>query len=145
MFPVLLLLLNGTSLGVLERYFDEQPIEIPVTSDESGVMAAASAILVALGMQRSADVAGATAATQPTLSEPTSAMNQEETHLVGGAKTQDETHRVDASTEDTRAIVAANQPSAGGSVALQSEVLQRTLSETASVRLGHRATAADRS
>ena len=56
-FPVIPLSLNGTKLGVLEEFFGEEPIYIPVTSDAGGVEAAMNAILVALGKRDPADVA----------------------------------------------------------------------------------------
>ena len=46
-FPVIPLSLNGTKLGVLEEFFDEEPIYIPVSSDAGGIEAAMNAILVA--------------------------------------------------------------------------------------------------
>ena len=55
-FPVIPLSLNGTQLGVLEEFFDEEPIYIPVSSDAGGVEAAMNAILVALGKRDPADV-----------------------------------------------------------------------------------------
>ena len=48
-FPVIPLSLNGTKLGVLEEFFGEEPVYIPVSSDAGGVEAAMNAILVALG------------------------------------------------------------------------------------------------
>src|SRR5229473_4687525 len=45
-FPVIPLSLNGTKLGVLEEFFGEEPIYIPVSSDAGGVEAAMNAILV---------------------------------------------------------------------------------------------------
>ena len=56
-FPVIPLSLNGTKLGVLEEFFGEEPVYIPVTSDAGGVEAAMNAILVALGKRDPADVA----------------------------------------------------------------------------------------
>ena len=56
-FPVIPLSFNDTKLGVLEQFFDEEPIYIPVTSDAGGVEAALHAILVALGKRLPADVA----------------------------------------------------------------------------------------
>ena len=44
-FPVIPLSLNGTKLGVLEGFFSEQPVYIPVSSDAGGVDAAVNAIL----------------------------------------------------------------------------------------------------
>src|SRR4051794_24152324 len=55
-FPVIPLSLNGTKLGVLEEFFGEEPIYIPVTSSAGGVDAALNAILVALGKRLPADV-----------------------------------------------------------------------------------------
>lgn len=55
-FPVIPLSLNGTKLGVLEQFFGEEPIYIPVSSDAGGVEAALHAILVALGKRLPADV-----------------------------------------------------------------------------------------
>ena len=56
-FPVIPLSLNNTKLGVLEEFFGEEPIYIPVTSDAGGVEEALNAILVALGKRNPADVA----------------------------------------------------------------------------------------
>jgi len=56
-FPVIPLSLNGTRLGVLEEFFGEEPVYIPVSSDAGGVEAAMNAILVALGQRLPADVA----------------------------------------------------------------------------------------
>ena len=56
-YPVIPLSLNGTKLGVLEEFFGEEPIYIPVSSDAGGVEAAMNAILVALGKRDPADVA----------------------------------------------------------------------------------------
>ncbi len=55
-FPVIPLSLNETKLGVLEQFFGEEPIYIPVSSDAGGVEAAIHAILVALGKRDPADV-----------------------------------------------------------------------------------------
>ncbi|HEV7429428.1 MAG TPA: toll/interleukin-1 receptor domain-containing protein, partial [Thermoanaerobaculia bacterium] len=55
-FPVIPLSLNGTKLGVLEEFFGEEPIYIPVRSDAGGVDAALNAILVALGKRLPSDV-----------------------------------------------------------------------------------------
>ena len=56
-FPVIPLSLNGTKLGVLEEFFGEEPVYIPVSSGAGGVEAAMNAILVAVGKRLSADVA----------------------------------------------------------------------------------------
>src|SRR5258706_12290251 len=45
-FPVIPLSLNGTKLGVLEEFFGEEPIYIPVSRAPGGVYAALNAILV---------------------------------------------------------------------------------------------------
>jgi hypothetical protein len=42
-FPVIPLSLNGTKLGVLEEFFGEEPIYIPVSSEAGGVEAAMNA------------------------------------------------------------------------------------------------------
>src|SRR6185436_1066907 len=55
-FPVIPLSLNGTKLGVLEEFFNEEPIYIAVSSDAGGVEAAMNAILVALGKRSPADL-----------------------------------------------------------------------------------------
>lgn len=47
-FPVIALSLNGTKLGVLEEFFGEEPIYIPVSSEAGGVEAAIHPILVAM-------------------------------------------------------------------------------------------------
>ena len=54
-FPVIPLSLNDTRLGVLEEFFGEEPIYIPVSSDAGGIDAALNAILVALGKRLPAD------------------------------------------------------------------------------------------
>jgi tetratricopeptide (TPR) repeat protein len=56
-FPVIPLSLNGTKLGVLEEFFGEEPLYIPVSSEAGGVEAAMNAILVALGKRLPADLA----------------------------------------------------------------------------------------
>jgi hypothetical protein len=55
-FPVISLSLNGTKLGVLELFFDEEPIYIPVSSAAGGIDAAIDPILVALGERLPHDV-----------------------------------------------------------------------------------------
>jgi tetratricopeptide (TPR) repeat protein len=47
-FKVVALSLNGTKLGVLEQFFDDEPVYISVTSDAGGVEAALNEILVAV-------------------------------------------------------------------------------------------------
>ena len=54
-FPVIPLSLNGTKLGVLEEFFGEEPIYIPVSSAAGGVDAALNGILVALGKRLPTD------------------------------------------------------------------------------------------
>lgn len=56
-FRVFALVLDGTKLGVLETFFGEEPIYLPVSSGAGGVEAAMNAILVALGLRRPVDVA----------------------------------------------------------------------------------------
>jgi tetratricopeptide (TPR) repeat protein len=55
-YPVIPLSLNGTKLGVLEEFFGEEPIYIPVSSEAGGVEEAMNAILVAVGKRLPADV-----------------------------------------------------------------------------------------
>jgi len=55
-YPVIPLSLDGTQLGVLEDFFDEEPLYIPVSSDPGGIEAAVSAILVALDRRLPADL-----------------------------------------------------------------------------------------
>jgi tetratricopeptide (TPR) repeat protein len=55
-YPVIPLSLNDTKLGVLEEFFDEEPIYIAVTSDPGGIEAAMHPILVALGERLPTDV-----------------------------------------------------------------------------------------
>ena len=59
-FPVVPLSLNGTKLGVLEEFFVEEPIYLPVSSDAGGVDAAMDAMLVAMDKRLAADVAPTT-------------------------------------------------------------------------------------
>jgi tetratricopeptide (TPR) repeat protein len=54
-FPVIPLSLNGTRLGVLKDFFDEEPTYIPVSSAPGGATAAIDAILVALGLRLPTD------------------------------------------------------------------------------------------
>ena len=56
-FPVIPLSLNGTKLGVLEEFFGQEPVYIPVSSEAGGVEAAMNALLVALRQRLPADVA----------------------------------------------------------------------------------------
>ncbi len=56
-FPVIPLLLNGTSLGVLEDDFGEEPKYISVSSAAGGIEAKIDDILVALGLREPSDVA----------------------------------------------------------------------------------------
>lgn len=58
-YPVVPLSLDGTRLGVLEQFFDEEPIYVPVSSGAGGVAAAVTPILVALGLRAPADRAEA--------------------------------------------------------------------------------------
>lgn len=58
-YPVVPLSLDGTRLGVLEEFFDEEPIYIPVSSGAGGVAAAINPIMVALGRRAAADRAQA--------------------------------------------------------------------------------------
>jgi hypothetical protein len=55
-FPVIPLSLNNTKLGVLEEFFGEEPLYIPVSSAADGIDVALNAILVALGKRLPADV-----------------------------------------------------------------------------------------
>jgi tetratricopeptide (TPR) repeat protein len=54
-FPVILLSLDGTRLGVLEGLFEEEPAYIPVSSAPGGATAALHEILVALGLRLPTD------------------------------------------------------------------------------------------
>ncbi len=58
-YPVVPLSLDGTRLGVLEEFFDKEPIYLPVSSGAGGVAAAIDPILVALGRRAAADRAQA--------------------------------------------------------------------------------------
>jgi tetratricopeptide (TPR) repeat protein len=55
-FPVIPLSLDGTKLGVLEEFFGEEPLYIPVSSGAGGVEAAMNAILTAMGKRLPSDV-----------------------------------------------------------------------------------------
>jgi len=55
-FPVIPLSLNATKLGVLEEFFGEEPLYIPVSSDPGGIDVALNAILIALGKRLPTDV-----------------------------------------------------------------------------------------
>ena len=56
-FPVIPLSLNGTKLGVLEEFFGEEPLYIPVSSTAGGVDGAIHPLLVALGQRKPTDAA----------------------------------------------------------------------------------------
>jgi hypothetical protein len=56
-YPVIPLSLNGTQLGVLEEFFDGEPLYIPISSDAGGIDAVLNAILAALGKCLPADFA----------------------------------------------------------------------------------------
>ena len=55
-FPVIPLSLNGTKLGILEEFFGDEPLYIPVSNDAGGVEAAMNAVLIAMGKRKAADV-----------------------------------------------------------------------------------------
>jgi hypothetical protein len=55
-FPIIPLALNGTRLGMLEKFFGEEPVYIPLSSGAGGIEAAINPILVALGKLDPADV-----------------------------------------------------------------------------------------
>lgn len=57
LFPIILLSLNGAKLGVLEMFFGEEPIYVPMVRDVGGIEAGVNAILVALGKRLPAEVA----------------------------------------------------------------------------------------
>lgn len=63
LYPVIPLSLDDTKLGVLEAFFADEPIYIPVSSHAGGVEAALHAMLVGLGKRLPSDVA---ATPQPT-------------------------------------------------------------------------------
>ena len=56
-YPVIPLALDDAKLGVLEEFFDEEPLYIPVRSEAGGLEAALDAILVALGRRLPAELA----------------------------------------------------------------------------------------
>ncbi len=55
-YPVIPLSLDNTKLGVMEDYFNEEPIYIPISSEAGGIEAALDAILVALGKRLPSDL-----------------------------------------------------------------------------------------
>lgn len=55
-YPVIPLALDGTQLGVLETYFSEVPLYIPISSAPGGIDAALDAILTALARRLPADL-----------------------------------------------------------------------------------------
>jgi hypothetical protein len=55
-FPVIPLSLNGTKLGVLEEFFEEEPVYISVSSAAGGIDATLNAIFVAMDKRLPADV-----------------------------------------------------------------------------------------
>jgi hypothetical protein len=54
--PVIPLSLNGTGLGVLEEFFEEERIYVPVSSEAGGIEATIHPILVTLGEREPNDV-----------------------------------------------------------------------------------------
>jgi len=54
-FPVVPLLLDGTKLGVIEDFFEAEPLYIPVSSTAGGVDGAIHPLLVALGARKPTD------------------------------------------------------------------------------------------
>lgn len=56
-FPVIPLAVDGCKLGVLEEFFDAEPIYIPISSAAGGIDAALHAILVALRLRDPSDPA----------------------------------------------------------------------------------------
>lgn len=54
-FPVIPLAVDGCKLGVLEEFFDTEPIYIPISSAAGGIDAALDAILVALRLRDPSD------------------------------------------------------------------------------------------
>jgi tetratricopeptide (TPR) repeat protein len=59
-FPVIPFSLNGTSLGVLEEFFGEEPLYIPVSSGAGGTEAAVAPLLAVLGRRGPADIPATT-------------------------------------------------------------------------------------
>jgi len=55
-YPVIALALDGTKLGVLEHYFDEERIFIPLSSKPGGLEEALPKLLPALGLKLPADI-----------------------------------------------------------------------------------------
>ncbi len=55
-YPVIPLSLDDTQLGILEEFFGEEPLYIPVSSDPGGIQKAMNAILVALRRRLPTDV-----------------------------------------------------------------------------------------
>jgi len=55
-YPVIPLSLDGTKLGVLESFFEDDPIYIPVSSQAGGIEAALHAILVGIAVRLPSDV-----------------------------------------------------------------------------------------
>lgn len=56
-YPVIPLSLDGTQLGVLEQFFDDAPLYVPVSSDPGGIETAMHDLLVALGERLPQDLA----------------------------------------------------------------------------------------
>lgn len=61
-FPIIPLSLDGTKLGVLEEFFEGEPIYIPVNSAAGGVETAMNEILVASGQKAARGCSGRAAA-----------------------------------------------------------------------------------
>lgn len=55
-YPVIPISLNGSRLGVLEQFFNEEPIYLPVSSAAGGIDLALNAIVVAMGKRLPSDV-----------------------------------------------------------------------------------------
>lgn len=68
-FPIIPLSLNDTRLGVLEEFFCDEPMYIPVNSSAGGIDSAIHPILVAIGLRLPADVPAAPQARAEPLEE----------------------------------------------------------------------------
>jgi tetratricopeptide (TPR) repeat protein len=85
-YPVIPISLDDTNLGVLEEFFDGEPLYIPASSGPDGVQAALHAILVAMGKRLPAERRPAPAPAPEPLEELVLHLTDFKMHEEGGTR-----------------------------------------------------------
>jgi len=85
-FPVVPLAVDDTRLGVLEQFFDGQPLYVPVSSRAGGVVEALTAIFAALGTELPAYRAPAPPAAQRPLDDLILELSHPDFNTAGGKR-----------------------------------------------------------